>query len=287
MAVKTEKENGAARIWRHFYRHKPAVAGLAFIFILVCAAVFAPLLAPYNPNKIGDEFETAPGMVHLLGTDQIGRDVFSRLIFGARVSVTVGIGTVSVTTFLGILLGLESGYFGGIIDMIIMRVADIFMAFPMLILIMVVSAVIGPGLDRIILIMGILGWPSVARLVRGNVLSIKQMDYTKSAVALGFKTQRILILHILPNTIGPILVQATFGIAGAIILESGLSFLGMGVNPPTASWGNMLTDAQSLTTLTEKPWLWVPPGITILLSVLAFNFVGDALRDALDPKSSH
>jgi peptide/nickel transport system permease protein len=150
---------------------------------------------------------------------------------------------------------------------------------------MVVSSVLGPGLDRIILILGVLGWPSVARLVRGNVLSIKQMEYTRSAVALGFKPQRILFLHILPNITGPILVQATFGIASAILTESALSFLGMGVNPPAASWGNMLTDAQSLTTLTEKPWLWVPPGLTILFCVLSFNFVGDGLRDALDPKT--
>jgi peptide/nickel transport system permease protein len=137
----------------------------------------------------------------------------------------------------------------------------------------------------VVLIMGVLGWPAVARLVRGNLLSVKQTDYIKSAVILGFKPWRIMLLHILPNIMAPILVQATFGIAGAIITESALSFLGLGVNPPIASWGNMLTDAQSLTTLTERPWLWVPPGVMILLSVLAFNFVGDGLRDALDPKS--
>jgi peptide/nickel transport system permease protein len=201
------------------------------------------------------------------------------------VSVSVGIGAVALTTLLGILLGLESGYFGGLIDMIIMRIADVFMSFPSMMLIMIISSIAGPGLDRMILIMGILGWPSVARLVRSMVLSIKQQDYTKSAVALGFNTQRILFLHILPNALGPILVNATFGVARAILMESSLSFLGMGVNPPTASWGNMLTDAQSLSTLTARPWLWVPPGLLILLSVLAFNFVGDGLRDALDPQS--
>jgi peptide/nickel transport system permease protein len=193
---------------------------------------------------------------------------------------------VLVSTFLGILLGLESGFWGGPIDMIIMRLADVFMSFPRFILIMVISTILGPGLDRVILIMGVLGWPAVARLVRGNVLSIKQMEYIKSAVVLGFKPLRIMLLHVLPNTMGPILVQATFGIAGAIITESALSFLGLGVNPPIASWGNMLTDAQSLTTLTARPWLWAPPGLMILLSVLAFNFVGDGLRDALDPKSN-
>ncbi|GHU96598.1 oligopeptide transport system permease protein AppC [Spirochaetia bacterium] len=277
--------NEALRIWKRFCKHKFAVIGLVVILLLIICAVFSPLIAPQDPYKLGDNFEAPPGNGYLLGTDQVGRDVLSRLIYAARVSMTVGIGTVTVSTLLGILLGLESGYFGGVIDMVIMRIADVFMSFPSLVLIMVISAIVGPGLDRIIVIMGILGWPAVARLVRSNVLTIKQMDYTKSAIALGFNSQRILFRHVLPNAIGPILVQATFGIASAIIMESALSFLGLGVNPPTASWGNMLTDAQSLTTLTVRPWLWVPPGIMILVSVLSFNFVGDGLRDALDPKA--
>jgi peptide/nickel transport system permease protein len=277
--------NEKARLWRRFCRHKLAVAGLVFIVIMVFCAAFAPLIAPHKPNKIGSDFESPPGKGYVLGTDQIGRDVLSRLIYASRISLVVGIGTMTVTTILGIILGLESGYYGGAVDALIMRIADIFMAFPLLIIIMVVSSVIGPGLDRIIIIMGFLNWPTVARLVRGNVLSIKQMEYIKSAVTLGFKTQRILFLHILPNTLSPVLVQASFGIARAILLESALSFLGMGVNPPTASWGNMLTDAQSLTTLTSKPWLWIPPGLMILLNVLSFNFIGDGLRDSLDPRS--
>jgi peptide/nickel transport system permease protein len=275
-----------ARVWKRFCKHKMAIAGLVIIAGLIFCALFAPLIAPHNPYRISYDFQQAPGKDHILGTDHVGRDVFSRLIYAARISVSVGIGTVLVSTFLGILLGLEAGYFGGIADMLLMRLADIFMSFPRFILIIVVSTILGPGVDRIILIMGILGWPAVARLVRGNVLAIKQMDYVKSAVALGFKPHRIMFFHVLPNTIGPILVQATFGIAGAIITESALSFLGLGVNPPLASWGNMLTEAQSLTTLTGKPWLWIPPGIMILLNVLAFNFVGDGLRDALDPKAN-
>ncbi|MDR2759717.1 MAG: ABC transporter permease [Spirochaetaceae bacterium] len=284
MAVNSSKAHEFLRIWRRFCEHKLALVGLFIVLIFILSAVFAPLLAPYSPYEIGSGFESAPSGKHILGTDQIGRDVLSRLIYGARVSLSVGIGTTLVTTFLGVLLGLHSGYFGGTVDIIIMRAAEVLMSFPTLILIMVVSSVIGPGLDRIIIIMGILGWPAAARLVRGNVLSIKEMDYTKSAVASGFRTQRILFFHVLPNIFSSILVQATFNIARFIIMESGLSFLGMGVNPPTASWGNMLTDAQSLTTLTEKPWLWIPPGFMIFLSVLAFNFVGDGLRDALDPK---
>ncbi|MDR0525384.1 MAG: ABC transporter permease [Spirochaetaceae bacterium] len=270
-------------IWQRFIRHRFAAAGLGVIGMLIMCAVFAPLLAPMDPYVIGGDFGAAPDGKHLLGTDSIGRDVLSRLIYGSRVSVSVGVGTVLIATILGILLGLQSGYFGGFIDMIIMRIADVFLSFPTMILLMVISSIAGPGLDKMIIIMGLLGWPGVARLVRSNVLSIKQLDYTKSAIALGFKNQRILFFHILPNAMGPILVNATFGVARAILVESSLSFLGLGVNPPTATWGNMLTDAQSLTTLTSKPWLWVPPGGMILLSVLAFNFVGDGLRDALDP----
>jgi peptide/nickel transport system permease protein len=275
----------AKRIWHRFCQHRLAVAGLVVIVLLLLCALLAGVISPFDPYQVSYNMEMPPGNGHLLGTDQVGRDVVSRLIYGARVSLTVGFGTVAFTTVLGSILGLISGWYGGAVDFFIMRVADIFMSFPMLLLIMVINSIIGPGLDRIILIMGILGWPSVARLVRANTLSVRQLDYVRSAVALGFKTGRILFLHILPNIIGPVLVQATFGIAQAIIMESALSFLGLGVNPPTASWGSMLTDAQSLSTLTEKPWLWVPPGIMILLSVLAFNFIGDGLRDALDPNN--
>jgi peptide/nickel transport system permease protein len=281
--MQTQRIHSAFRIWRRFCRHKFAAAGLGVIAALIIAAVFAPVFAPHDPYAIGAEFSAPPDEDHPLGTDSIGRDVASRLIYGSRVSVSVGVGTVIIATLLGILLGLQSGYFGGFIDMIIMRIADVFLSFPTMILLMVISSIVGPGLNSMIVIMGVLGWPGVARLVRSNVLSIKQLDYTKSAIALGFKHQRILFFHILPNAMGPILVNATFGVARAILLESSLSFLGMGVNPPTPTWGNMLADAQSLTTLTARPWLWVPPGVMILLSVLAFNFVGDGLRDALDP----
>jgi peptide/nickel transport system permease protein len=248
------------------------IAGV-FIIALILCAFFAPFLAPY-PYRIGDAFNTAPDSVHLLGTDSIGRDVLSRLIHASRVSAAVAFGAVSLSTALGIVLGLEAGYFGGLPDLLIMRVADVFLSFPSMLLIMVVSAIAGPGLSRLIIIMGLLGWPAVARLVRGSVLSVKQLDFIKAAITLGFSSQRILFLHILPNVAAPVLAQATFGIARAILVESSLSFLGLGINPPIASWGNMLSDAQSLTTLTTRPWLWVPPGVAILISVLAFNIAG-------------
>jgi peptide/nickel transport system permease protein len=197
----------------------------------------------------------------------------------------VGVGAVAISLVIGTILGLLSGYYGGKIDMVIMRLTDVFMSFPHLMLILVVVSVVGPSLTNVILVMGLLFWTGVARLVRGSVLQVKQLDYVKASIVLGLSTPRILFQHILPNVIAPILVNGTFGIAAAIIIEASLSFLGLGVQPPTASWGNMLTDAQSLTVLSSQPWVWVPPGLLIMVTVLAVNFIGDGLRDALDPKS--
>jgi peptide/nickel transport system permease protein len=273
------------RIWKRFCKHYFALAGLFVISLMVLCAVFAPFLAPADPNAISRDFESPPGKDHPLGTDNVGRDVLSRLIYAVRVSALVGIGSVTVSTLIGLLLGLGAGYLGGAADAVIMRFADIFMSFPGLILIMIIQTISGPGLEKVILYLGVFGWPQVARLVRGSVLAVKESDYVKSALILGLGPARIAVFHILPNIAGPILVQVSFGVAGAILTESALSFLGLGVSPPTASWGNMLTESQSLTTLTSRPWLWIPPGIMILSCVLAFNFVGDGLRDALDPKS--
>lgn len=284
--AKSYKEEKYTRmILRRFVKHKMAVLGLLIITFLAICAIFAPLIAPYNPYKISNAFSKGPTMLHLLGTDHIGRDVLSRLIYGARVSLTVGLGTVAISICIGTVLGLISGYFGGVIDMVIMRVTDIFMSFPDIVLILVVVSIMGPGMINIIIVLGLLSWPSVTRLVRGNVLSIKQSDYVKSAVTIGLKAPAILFGQILPNTIAPVLVNATSGIASAIITEAALSFLGMGVQPPMSSWGNMITDAQSLTVLTSQPWLWLPPGIMIIVCVLSINFIGDGLRDALDPRN--
>ncbi|UQZ85154.1 Glutathione transport system permease protein GsiD [Paenibacillus konkukensis] len=279
------EESYLRMVVRRFAKHKLAVAGLAVMLILTVCAIFAPLLAPHDPYEVTGSFEAEPSSQYLLGTDQVGRDVLSRLIYASRVSLVVGIGAVAIGVTIGTILGLVSGYFGGWVDMVVMRLTDIFMSFPQLMLILVVVSVVGPSLTNVIVVLGFLGWTGVARLVRGSVLSLKQMDYVKAGVALGLGTARMLFLHILPNAMAPILVNATFGIAGAIIAEASLSFLGLGVQPPTASWGNMLTDAQSLTVLTSQPWLWLPPGIMIIMSVLSVNFIGDGLRDALDPKS--
>jgi peptide/nickel transport system permease protein len=273
-------------IRRRFFKHKLAVAGLVVFTLIVLAAIFAPLIAPQSPYTVNGDFAAAPSGKHILGTDHVGRDLFSRLIYASRVSLAVGIGAVAIYVVIGTILGAFAGFFGKWVDMVIMRITDVFMSFPYLMVILVLVSILGPSLFNIIMVIGLLGWPSIARLVRGSVLSIKEMDYVKAAAALGYSTPRIVFQHILPNCIAPILVNATFGIASAIILEASLSFLGMGVQPPTASWGNMLTEAQSLTVLASQPWLWIPPGVMILLAVLSINFMGDGLRDAIDPKSN-
>ncbi|GGI45482.1 peptide ABC transporter permease [Paenibacillus marchantiophytorum] len=277
-------DSALRQFWLRFARHKLAVAGLFVTLLLVVIAILAPLISPHDPKEVTAIFSAKPSAVHWLGTDQVGRDVLSRLIYATRVSLIVGFVTVSLYVTFGTLVGIVSAYFGGWLDMAVMRITDMFMAFPFLMVTLVIISVLGSNMTTIILVLALFSWPGVARLVRGSVLSIKQLDYVKAGVALGLSTPRILFQHIFPNAIGPIIVNATFGIASAIMSEAGLSFLGMGVKPPTASWGNMLTDAQSLTVLTDQPWLWVPPGAMILFTVLAINFVGDGLRDALDAR---
>ncbi|MEC0245957.1 oligopeptide ABC transporter permease [Paenibacillus chitinolyticus] len=285
-AAETEAEPDSPRPWRQalrkFRRHKLAAAGSVVTLLLIAAALLAPVIVPYDPKEVTGVFSAAPSAEHWLGTDQVGRDVFSRLVYATRVSLIVGFASVFLYVTFGTLVGLVSGYFGGWLDMAIMRITDMFMAFPFLMVILVVVAVLGSDMRTIILVLALFSWPGVARLVRGSVLTIKQLDYVRAGIALGYGTPRILLQHVLPNAAGPVIVQATFGVASAIMSEAGLSFLGMGVQPPAASWGNMLTDAQSLTVLTEQPWLWIPPGAMILLVVLSINFVGDGLRDALD-----
>lgn len=273
-------------IWRRFLKHHMAVTGAVVFLLIVLMAVLAPWLAPTDPNRVDPvSFQSAPSAAHILGTDDVGRDVLSRLLYAARVSLSVGLGAVAIYVMIGTLIGAVAGFFGGWIDGVLMRITDIFMSFPYLMVILVLVSVMGPSLTNIIVVLGVLGWPQVARIVRGSVLQIKQMDYVRAAVALGYSAPRIVFSHILPNAFAPILVNATFGMASAIITESSLSFLGMGVQPPTASWGNMLTQAQSLTVLSSQPWMWLPSGFMIVIAVLSINFMGDGLRDAVDPKS--
>ena len=272
-------------VFRRFKRHKLALISLVIVVILGLAALFAPIIAPYDPNEMAGPFSGAPGKGFLLGTDQIGRDVFSRLLYAMRISLLVGIMATLISTVIGVILGLIAGYFGGVADMLIMRFTDMVMSFPYILLVLVAAAIFKPGLWSIILILGFVDWPGIARLVRGNVLNPRETNFIKGNLVAGMPLRHILFSEILPNTVAPILVYATSVLALSMLDEAALSFLGMGVQPPTASLGNMLNGAESLTVLTKQPWLWVPPGVVIVVLVMAINFIGDALRDALDPNS--
>lgn len=280
-----QSKSNASMIWKRFLRHKVAVICLGILSLFVLLALLAPVIAPYDPTKVVGGFSKAPGDGHLLGTDQIGRDMFSRLLYALRISLFVGFGATIISTILGVVLGLVSGFFGGWIDSVIMSITDIVMSFPYILLVLVAAAIFEPGLWSILLILGFVNWPGVARLVRGNVLSLRETNYVKSDITAGLSKSYILFSEILPNTIAPVLVYATSVFALSILDEAALSFLGMGVQPPTASLGNILNGAQSVTVLTSKPWLWIPAGAMIILLVICINFVGDALRDATDPRT--
>ena len=270
-------------VMRRFRAHHLAKISLVILVVVGLAALFAPVVAPYDPDAIVGTFSGAPCKEFILGTDQIGRDVFSRLLYATRISLLVGILATVISTVIGVVLGLIAGYFGGVADMILMRFTDMVMSFPYILLVLVAAAIFKPGLWSIILILGFVDWPGVARLVRGNVLSLRETNFVKGNVVAGMPLRHILFSEILPNTVAPILVYATSVMAISMLDEAALSFLGMGVQPPMASLGNMLNGAQSITVLTSQPWLWLPPGLMIVVLVVSINFVGDALRDAFDP----
>jgi peptide/nickel transport system permease protein len=273
-------------VWRRFTYHKVGFVSLWIVLAIVALAVLAPIIAPYDPNAINPEFSAAPSAKHLLGTDAIGRDMFSRLLYGTRVSLLVGALSTLLATAIGTVLGLVAGYFGGAADMIIMRITDTVMSFPYILLILVASVIFSPGMWNIILILGFVDWPGVARLVRGNVMEIRNADYVQAARIEGMPGRYILFSEILPDVMAPILVFATSVMAISILDEAALSFLGMGVQPPQASLGNLLNGAESISVLTGMPWLWVSPGVVIIVLVICTNFIGDALRDAVDPSTT-
>ena len=273
-------------VWRRFTYHKVGFVSLWIVLAIVALAVLAPIIAPYDPNAINPEFSAAPSAKHLLGTDAIGRDMFSRLLYGTRVSLLVGALSTLLATAIGTVLGLVAGYFGGAADMIIMRITDTVMSFPYILLILVASVIFSPGMWNIILILGFVDWPGVARLVRGNVMEIRNADYVQAARIEGMPGRYILFSEILPDAMAPILVFATSVMAISILDEAALSFLGMGVQPPQASLGNLLNGAESISVLTGMPWLWASPGVVIIVLVICTNCTGDALRDAVDPSTT-
>jgi len=268
---------------RRILDNKLVLIGSSVILALILIAIFAPFFAPYDPveqNLI--ERLQSPSSKHIFGTDDFGRDVLSRMIYGTRVSLSVGFVAVSITVIIGTILGLLAGYSGKISDNIIMRFVDIMLCFPSFFLILMIIAFLGPSIYNIMIVIGLTSWSGLARLVRGEVLSIKEREFIYSAEISGLSGMRIMFVHILPNVIGPIVVSATLGIAGAILSEAALSFLGLGVQPPTASWGNILTSGKDY--LHIAWWLSLFPGLALLLTILSFNLAGEGLRDVFDPK---
>ena len=284
---KTMKEIRNSQAMKKFIHNKKAMLGLAIVTILVLAVVFIPLFAdldPYTTDRAAG-FNKPPSDAHILGTDDVGRDLFARLLYGGRISLFVGITSTIISVLIGIPLGLIAGYFRGTAESIIMRTADAFMSFPSMVLILVLVAVFGPSILTVTVVIGVLGWTAIAKLIYGNVLSIREREYIQAARAVGVSTKKILFSEVLPNAIPPVWANISFRVAGAILTESSLSFLGMGEQTPQASWGNIIFAAQNLLVLTARPWVWLPPGICIILVVIGFNFIGEGVRDALDPKT--
>lgn len=283
IARKQSQGSERRRVWRRFKRYRPALVGLSMIGLLILMAVFAPIIAPYPPEEINTPMRGAsPSADHWLGNDDIGRDILSRIVFGSRIALIVGLGATAIAVTIGVTVGATAGYFGGRIDFLLSRLVDTLMSFPLLALLLTLSAVFGPSLRNVVVVIGLTVWASYARLVRAEVLSLRERDFILAARSLGADDRRIIFRHIVPNALGPVIVIASLAIGGIIILESALSFLGLGVSRPTASWGTMLSDGREF--IRNYPHIAIAPGIAITITVLSFNLVGDGLRDALDPR---
>lgn len=284
-AIKKKKETMLTIAWERFIRNKLALIAAFVLIIIIFAAIFAPQLATHDPSKqvLRDRL-APPSLNNYLGTDDLGRDIFSRLLYGARVSLLVGFLSVAGSLTIGTIYGAISGYYGGRVDNIMMRIVDVFIAFPSLFLLITVVTILEPSIFNIIVVFIIFGWTGSARLIRGEFLSLKKRDFVDAARVMGASDFRIIFRHILPNAIAPIIVAGSLGVAGTILGESALSFLGLGVQPPDASWGNMLQGAQNFTIMIEAWWYPLFPGLMIFITVLCLNFIGNGLRDALDPR---
>ncbi|MCI0369822.1 MAG: ABC transporter permease [candidate division NC10 bacterium] len=281
------KAEGRRRTLTRLLRHRGATAGTVVILLVLAGALLAPLLAPYDPARLPADLAAQslrpPGREHWLGTDLLGRDLLSRILYGARVSLLVGFAVALLTAVMGATVGLLAGFYAGTIDVVFMRVTDAVMAFPTLVLAIAAVAVLDrPGLLAIILVLTVVQWTTVARLVRGQALALREREFVSAASALGARDLRILTRHLLPNCLAPLLVSTTFGVASNIVAEAGLSFLGLGVQPPAVSWGSLLSEGAVY--LTVKPWLVIFPGLAITLTVLGCNLTGDGLRDLLEPR---
>jgi ABC-type dipeptide/oligopeptide/nickel transport system permease subunit len=271
-----------ADIWRRFRRNRLAMVGLVFLILLLLAAIFAPVIAPYSITDRSSAFREGPSADHWFGTDAIGRDVFSRVVYGARVSLRIGILATAISLVIGVTLGAVAGFFGGWGDTAITRIVDVFLAIPYVVLAVAIASVFGRSENSVILVLGLTGWLAMTRIVRASFLSLKNLEYVEASRALGFSRSRIMFRHILPNALQPIIVYGTIAVGSAILAEAALSYLGVGPQDPTPAWGLMVSQGKGL--LSNAPHLLFFPGMAIFLTVLAFVFVGDGLRDALDPK---
>ncbi|MCU0645578.1 MAG: ABC transporter permease [bacterium] len=270
-------------ILRQYIKNKLAVAGAGVIIILTFAAVFSPLLTQYDPDEINlAEIYKSPSWQHPFGTDMNGRDVFARVLFGARISMSVGFISSGLAGLIGVLIGAFAGFFGGKIDNILMRLVDLVLCIPSFFLLLMVIAMLEPNIYNVMIVIAITSWPGLARMVRAEVLSVREREYVQAAIALGIGRWRIIWRHIIPNVMAPVFVAVTLGVAAAILVESGLSFLGLGVQPPTPSWGNILAQGRSV--MQFAWWMTLFPGLAIFVTVLGYNLVGEGLRDALDPR---
>ena len=268
-----------------FCHHKAALVSIFILLIIVLTVWILPLVMDLDPYTTDSGAVFAkPGGEHILGTDEIGRDLFSRLIYGGRTSLIVGVLSMLISVVIGVPLGIVAGYYKGWVEVLILRMADVFMSFPSIVLSMVLVAIVGPSITSVTVVIGITGWPQFARIIYSKVIITREMEYVQAAKATGIKDGRIMLQYILPNALSPVLINMTFRTAQAILMEASLSFLGLGVKPPAASWGNILQYAQTISSLMMRPWMWIPAGVLMLVTVVTVNFIGDGIRDALDPK---
>jgi peptide/nickel transport system permease protein len=273
-------------VFSRLFKNKPAVAALLFLCAVAMACILVPIFSPYSVEQTNLAVGySAPSGDYLLGTDKLGRDLFLRLFYGGRISLGIALAVTFLQTILGVLLGSLAGYYRGVTDAVIMRVADVFYSFPLMMMAITMVAILGSGsVWTLIITLTLLTWPSIARIVRGQILTLRDQEYMEACEALGIRDRSRILRHLLPNVLAYVIVYATMGMASALLVETSLSFLGLGVSPPTPTWGNMINEARNLLVVLGKWWLWIPPSLCIFLSVMCFNLLGDGLRDAVDPK---